>query len=133
MASGTVKWFNEAKGFVITQTDGGDDVFVPAPRSRRRLQDARRGESLFDGGPKGLRAANVRKAKAPRYHLRDEGGVPRTPPLFPTRQWLRVASPPTCAAAPRSSCRRAGAVTGKVEAFTVASVPLRGRCLRLTT
>ena len=55
MASGTVKWFNEAKGFgFITQADGGEGFKTLAE-----------GESLeFDvtRGPKGLQAANVRKA-----------------------------------------------------------------------
>ena len=67
MASGTVKWFNEAKGFgFITQSDGGEDVFVHysaiAADGFRTLAE---GESLdFDvtRGPKGLQAANVRKA-----------------------------------------------------------------------
>lgn len=67
MASGTVKWFNESKGFgFITQSDGGEDVFVHysaiAADGFRTLAE---GESLdFDvtRGPKGLQAANVRKA-----------------------------------------------------------------------
>ena len=66
MASGTVKWFNESKGFgFITQSDGGEDVFVHysaiAADGFRTLAE---GESLeFDvtRGPKGLQAANVRK------------------------------------------------------------------------
>ena len=28
MANGTVKWFNEAKGFGFIQQEGGEDVFV---------------------------------------------------------------------------------------------------------
>ncbi len=66
MARGTVKWFNEAKGFgFITQADGGDDVFVHFSAIQGDgFKTLAEGEALeFDvaRGPKGLQAANVRK------------------------------------------------------------------------
>ncbi len=65
MASGTVKWFNDAKGFgFITQDGGGEDVFVhhTAIESEgfRSLQEGQRVEFEVKKGPKGLQAANVR-------------------------------------------------------------------------
>jgi CspA family cold shock protein len=67
VSSGTVKWFNEAKGFgFITQSDGGEDVFVHfSAISGDGFKTLADGESLeYDvtRGPKGLQAANVRKA-----------------------------------------------------------------------
>jgi len=67
VASGTVKWFNEAKGFgFITQSDGGEDVFVHfSAIGGDGFKTLAEGEALeFDvtRGPKGLQAANVRKA-----------------------------------------------------------------------
>jgi cold shock protein len=67
VARGTVKWFNEAKGFgFITQADGGEDVFVHfSAIAGDGFKTLAEGESLeFDvtRGPKGLQAANVRKA-----------------------------------------------------------------------
>ncbi|HEX9307955.1 MAG TPA: cold-shock protein [Anaeromyxobacter sp.] len=65
MASGIVKWFNDAKGFgFITQDGGGEDVFVhhTAIQSEgfRSLQEGQRVEFEVKQGPKGLQAANVR-------------------------------------------------------------------------
>jgi CspA family cold shock protein len=65
MPSGTVKWFNDAKGFgFITQDGGGEDVFVhhTAIQSEgfRSLQEGQRVEFEVKKGPKGLQAANVR-------------------------------------------------------------------------
>ncbi len=65
MARGTVKWFNEAKGFgFISQTDG-EDVFVRvsaiAGEGFKTLAEGEAREFDVTRGPKGLQAANVRK------------------------------------------------------------------------
>jgi len=65
MASGTVKWFNDAKGFgFITQDEGGEDVFVHHTAIQtegfRTLQEGQQVEFEVTQGPKGLSAANVR-------------------------------------------------------------------------
>ncbi|HFE38961.1 MAG TPA: cold-shock protein [Gammaproteobacteria bacterium] len=64
MATGTVKWFNESKGFgFITQDDGGADVFVHfnAIQSSgfKTLAEGQKVNYDVDSGPKGLQASNV--------------------------------------------------------------------------
>ena len=65
MATGTVKWFNDAKGFgFIAPADGGDDLFVHFSEVQadgfKTLQDGQ--QVFFDvtQGQKGLQAANVK-------------------------------------------------------------------------
>ncbi len=65
MATGTVKWFNDAKGFgFITQDGGGDDVFCHHTAIQaegfRTLAEGQKVEFDVTKGPKGLQAANVR-------------------------------------------------------------------------
>jgi CspA family cold shock protein len=67
MATGSVKWFNDAKGFgFITQDNGGEDVFCHHTAIQmegfRSLAEGQRVEFDVVRGPKGLQAANVRKA-----------------------------------------------------------------------
>jgi CspA family cold shock protein len=66
MAQGTVKWFNDAKGFGFIAQEGGKDVFVHHTAIQqdgfRSLREGDRVEFDIVEGPKGLQAANVRKA-----------------------------------------------------------------------
>ena len=67
MATGTVKWFNDAKGYgFITPDGGGKDVFVhhTAIQSEgfRSLAEGEKVEFEVTEGPKGPQASNVRKA-----------------------------------------------------------------------
>ena len=67
MATGTVKWFNESKGFgFIAPADGGEDVFVHfSAISYDVFYLLAEGQTVnFDveQGPKGLQATNVKGA-----------------------------------------------------------------------
>jgi cold shock protein len=66
MATGTVKWFNDAKGFGFITQEGGEDVFVHfsaiQAQGFKSLVEGDRVEFEVTRGPKGLQAANVRKA-----------------------------------------------------------------------
>ena len=64
MATGTVKWFNESKGFgFITQADGGADVFVHFSAIQdtgfKTLAEGQSVSFTVEQGPKGPQASNV--------------------------------------------------------------------------
>ena len=67
MPKGTVKWFNDAKGFgFITPEEGGEDLFAHFSAIQGEgFKTLKEGQSVeFDvvKGPKGLQAANIRGA-----------------------------------------------------------------------
>jgi cold shock protein len=62
---GTVKWFNDAKGYGFIQRSSGDDVFVHHSAIRaegfKSLAEGEAVEFTVTKGPKGLQAENVVK------------------------------------------------------------------------
>ena len=68
MATGTVKWFNDAKGFgFITPDGGGEDLFAHFSainmQGFKTLKEGARVSYDVNEGPKGLLAANIRAAE----------------------------------------------------------------------
>jgi CspA family cold shock protein len=64
LATGTVKWFNDQKGYgFISPDDGGDDLFVHhsniTAEGYRSLQDGQKVEYEAGQGKKGPEATNV--------------------------------------------------------------------------
>jgi CspA family cold shock protein len=64
MVKGTVKWFNERKGFGFLSQDDGEDVFVHYSSIEgsgfKNLTEGQAVEFEVQTGPKGLQAVNVR-------------------------------------------------------------------------
>ena len=68
MATGTVKWFNDAKGFgFVTPDGGGADLFVHFSAIQgqgfKTLQENQRVSFDTTTGPKGQQASNIRAAE----------------------------------------------------------------------
>lgn len=64
MPEGTVKWFNDAKGFGFIQSDDGQDVFVHQTEIQadgfRTLTEGARVQFEMTQGPKGPKALAVK-------------------------------------------------------------------------
>jgi CspA family cold shock protein len=66
MAKGTVKWFNEKKGFGFLSQEDGEDVFVHYSSIQnegfKTLNEGQAVEFEVQDGPKGPQAVNVKLA-----------------------------------------------------------------------
>jgi CspA family cold shock protein len=64
MATGTVKWFNDSKGFgFITPDDGGEDLFAHFSAIQmngfKTLHEGQKVSYEVTHGPKGMQASNI--------------------------------------------------------------------------
>ncbi len=68
MEKGTVKWFNEAKGYGFIKRETGEDVFVHFKSINgegfKTLKEGEEVEFEVEQGPKGLQAKNVTRLNA---------------------------------------------------------------------
>lgn len=63
---GTVKWFNQEKGYGFIESPGEKDVFVHyraiiSDETRKSLDEGDKVEFELEDGPKGIQAANVKR------------------------------------------------------------------------
>ena len=70
MPTGTVKWFNDSKGFgFITPSEGGEDLFAHHTAIQmsgfKTLKEGQKVEFEVKRGPKGLQAHNIKPARTP--------------------------------------------------------------------
>ena len=67
MPEGTVKWFNDSKGYGFISQEGGQDIFVHFSAIQgegfKSLKEGERVSFEVVQGPKGLQAGNVRRVE----------------------------------------------------------------------
>ena len=63
MAQGTVKWFNQKKGFGFIEQEDGEDLFVHYTQVEGEIKDGHSVEFEVGEGPKGPNAINVSKTE----------------------------------------------------------------------
>jgi CspA family cold shock protein len=85
METGTVKWFNDAKGYGFISRQNGEDVFVHFSAIQasgfRSLQEGQQVQFDVVKGPKGWQAENVKGVYLPSQQDTSNEGGQRWPPL----------------------------------------------------
>ena len=63
MPTGTVKWFNQTKGFGVIEQEGAEDLFVHKSQVTGEINDGDTVNFEIGEGPKGPNAINVSKSE----------------------------------------------------------------------
>jgi CspA family cold shock protein len=101
MATGTVKWFNDSKGFgFITPDDGGEDLFAHFSAINmngfKTLKEGQKVQFEVTQGPKGKQASNIQGCLS--FSLRCE--KPRSAGFFFVRRPGKKPRPAKCCRSP---------------------------------